>query len=216
MGKARAMAAPPLGTPQGLARAMLETGLDFEPSPELGEWARATFITAGAPLENPDHKHLQFASLGMLFTRVVNGRAGRQVIGQCEIMPPGVVGKWARARAEQQIEGWFGGLPHFLLTFDAEYLAQAGDAEVCALVEHELYHAGQERDEFGLPKFRKSGMPAFAIRGHDVEEFVGVVARYGAEAAGVRAMVEAAARGPTIAPAQIGHACGTCGVRLAA
>lgn len=36
-----------------------------------------------------------------------------------------------------------------LLTFEAEYAASCSDAEFMALVEHELYHAGQERDVFG-------------------------------------------------------------------
>nr|WP_271894430.1 putative metallopeptidase [Phyllobacterium sp. IY22] len=47
-------------------------------------------------------------------------------------------------------------------------------------MEHELYHAGQDRDSFGAPKFRKStGLPVFILRGHDIEEFIGVVRRYG-------------------------------------
>jgi len=53
-----------------------------------------------------------------------------------------------------------------------------------------------ERDAFGAPKFKKStGLPSFTLRGHDVEEFVGVVRRYGAAAAGVQAMIDAAAEG---------------------
>jgi hypothetical protein len=110
---------------------------------------------------------------------------------------------------------WFGEVPTFLLTFDAEYAATCSDPEFMALVEHELYHAGQERDGFGAPKFRKDGKPAFAIRGHDVEEFIGVVRRYGTDAAGVRAMVDAASAGPEIARAHIAQACGTCQLRVA-
>ncbi|NRP70767.1 hypothetical protein ILFOPFJJ_01649 [Ensifer psoraleae] len=84
------------------------------------------------------------------------------------------------------------------------------------LVEHELYHAAQETDAFGAPKFSKStGRPIFTIRGHDVEEFVGVVRRYGADAAGVRAMVDAANQKPEIARVQIAHPCGTCQLRVA-
>jgi putative metallopeptidase len=71
--------------------------------------------------------------------------------------------------------------------------------------------AAVERDAFGAPKFRKStGMPAFTLRCHDVEEFVSVVRRYGAAAAGVQAMIDAAAAGPTIAQADIDFACGNC------
>ena len=79
------------------------------------------------------------------------------------------------------------------------------------MCEHELSHCGVERDAFGAPKFRKAtGLPAFTLRGHDVEEFVGVVRRYGAAAAGVQAMIDAAADGPTVAQANIDFACGNC------
>jgi len=187
-------------------------GITFLPAPELLEWLTATFIADGAPLQNEDHAHLQVAKLACLWTTVPNGRAGRTIIGQAEFgQNIGGMGKWQRGRAEQQILEWFGFWPDFLLTFFAPYADSCGDAEFCALVEHELYHCGQERDEFGLPRFKKStGMPAFTIRGHDVEEFVGVVRRYGADAAGVRHLVDAASEGPTVAVADIGFACGNC------
>ncbi|KKZ89050.1 putative metallopeptidase [Rhizobium phaseoli] len=192
---------------------MLEdTSIRFEPAPELLEWARTSFIDETADLMNEDHAHLRFASIGTLWTNVPNGRAGRRIIGQCEMgLPP--AGKWSRARIELQLQQWFGHVPHFLLTFDAHYASTCSDAEFCALVEHELYHAGQERDPFGAPKFRRDGSPAFGLRGHDVEEFVGVVRRYGADAAGVGAIVDAANRLPEIARVHIAHACGTCQLR---
>lgn len=68
---------------------------------------------------------------------------------------------------------------------------------------------------FGQPKFRRSGLPAFAIKGHDVEQFVGVVRRYGADATGVREMVDAAKAAPEIANVSIAQACGTCRLRVA-
>ncbi|MDK4720118.1 putative metallopeptidase [Rhizobium sp. CNPSo 3968] len=191
------------------------TSVRFEPALDLLEWARSTFIDETADLVNEDHAHLRVATIGMLWTNVENGRNGRRIIGQCEMgLPP--AGKWQRARIELQLTQWFGDVPDFVLTFDAHYASICSDAEFCALVEHELYHAGQERDAFGAPKFRKmSGLPAFTIRGHDVEEFVGVVRRYGADAAGVRAMVDAANQPPEISRANIGHVCGTCHLRVA-
>lgn len=186
----------------------------FRPATDIIAWARRTFIDDDAALLNEDHQHLRFASLAALWTNVPNGRAGRSVIGQCERgLPP--AGKWLRGRIEMQLMGWFGHVPDFLLTFDASYGATCSDDEWCALVEHELYHAGQERDAFGAPKFRKSGLPAFAIRGHDLEEFVGIVRRYGADAAHVRDLVEAAKAGPEIAKVRISQACGTCMLRAA-
>jgi len=187
------------------------SGPKFEPAPELLEWLTSTILVEGAPLENPDHLHLTAASIGVLWTNVANSRHGRRIVGQAEFKPPaGGVGKWARARAESQILGWFGQKPDFMLTFDAEYATACSDIEFCALVEHELYHCGQERDEFGAPKFHKSGLPAFCLRGHDVEEFTGIVRRYGVAAAHVEAFVQAAQLGPDVEGPKIAVACGSC------
>lgn len=192
-------------------------GPAFLPSPDLEAWARSTFIDPDAELLNEEHTHLNQAALGFCWTSIPNSRAGQRIVGQCEIMPPMAMGKWAKARAEQQIEEWFGFVPNFLITIDANYAAQCDDAEFCSLVEHELLHAGQEMGPFG-PKFRKDGRPAFAIRGHDVEEFVSIVRRYGvgAAAGATRALVEAANEAPLIARAQISQACGTCRLLRAA
>jgi len=187
----------------------------FIASPDLTEWFSKTFIDDGGDLTNEDHAHLRQASIGALWTTAANSRQGRAVVGQAEMGSPRAMGRWAKARAEQQVREWFGHIPDFILTFSAPYAAQATDAEFCALVEHELYHCGQERDEWGAPKFRKSGLPAFTMRGHDVEEFVGVVRRYGADASGVRDLVEAASHEPLIGRASIAQACGTCLLRAA-
>lgn len=189
----------------------------FVPAPDVSEWLSATFIDEGGSAHNPDHLHLKPATIGVLWTVVENSRKGRRIIGQCEIgTPQGVMGKWARARAELQVIEWFGFVPDFIITLDADYCCQCGDAEFMALCEHELYHAAQETDAFGAPKFsRSTGLPVFTIMGHDVEQFVGVVRRYGAVASGVKEMVDAANRPPEIARATIDHACGTCRLRVA-
>lgn len=188
----------------------------FEPADDLILWVRRTFIEEGGPLTNPDHWHLRDAIIGVLWTNAENSRAGKSVVGQAELMPPMVMGKWQKARAEQQVAGWFGVVPDFLLTFSAPYAAQCDDATFCALVEHELYHCGQATDAFGAPRFSKStGRPVFAMRGHDVEQFVGVVRRYGVEATGVSELVEAAKQPPQISRAALDFACGTCGARAA-
>lgn len=188
----------------------------FEPAVSLAAWARETFIDPSGPLMNEEHAHLNYGTIGFLWTNCANTRQGRRIVGQAEIMPPqGAMGKWAKARAMQQIEGWFGLIPDFLITIDALYWAEADDASACALIEHELLHCAQERDAFGAPKFTKEGGPKFGMRGHDVEEFVSVVRRYGMEAANVTALVEAARKGPEIAAASVAHACGTCLARAA-
>lgn len=192
-------------------------GVAFAPSRALSEWVRSVFVEEGGPLANDDHAHLRQATIGYLWTNVGNSRQGRRVIGQAESgKPGGSMGKWSKARAEFQIEGWFGGIPDFIMTLDGRFAAECGDAMFCALVEHELYHMGQARDLFGSPKFSRSGRPVFALRGHDVEEFVGVVRRYGADATSTRALVEAAQCAPLIAPGHIARSCGTCMSRIAA
>ena len=188
-----------------------DTGRSFAPANDLAAWASSIFIAEEGVLSNPEHAHLRFAEIGMLWAAIPNSRAGRRIIGQAELGDPaGAMGKWAKARARQQVEEWFGTIPDFLITIDAHYAVECGDAEFCALIEHELMHCAQDRDIYGAPKFRKDGLPVFTIRGHDVEEFIGVVRRYGAHAAGIDALIEAANQRPEVAPARIAHACGTC------
>lgn len=189
----------------------------FAPAHEVWEWIGETILDQSSPVYNPDHEHLSQAMIGFLWTVKDNNRKGRRIIGQCECgSPQGAMGKWARARAEQQVMDWFGSVPDFIITLDANYCSQCSDAEFMALVEHEMYHAAQDVDPFGMPRFNKqTGKPVFTVRGHDVEEFVGVVRRYGADASGVRALVDAANRPAEISNVSIAHACGTCQLRVA-
>ncbi|WP_186108724.1 putative metallopeptidase [Burkholderia gladioli] len=186
------------------------------PADGLAEWVAATFLSAGAPLENPDHEHLVDADIGYLWAAVENKRQMRRVIGQCEEVMIRA-GGWQRARQEQQLAEWFGHVPAFLITLDAHYARECSDLQFCALVEHELMHIAQKTDEFGAPAFTKDGFPKLGIRGHDVEEFVGIVRRYGAgSAAGDTAkLIDAARRAPEVGHADIARACGTCMMRAA-
>lgn len=184
---------------------------EFINSPDLSDWARLSFIDDDGPLHNPDHQHLRNASIGFLWTNVQNTKQGRWLVGQAERGKPQAMGKLAMARAEMQVRGWFGYIPDFIITIDASYWQTAPDVNACALVDHELYHCAQQKDEFGAPKFNmRTGKPMFGIRGHDVEEFTGVVRRFGIISQDVRDMVEAAQQAPSVAHASIAHSCGTC------
>jgi hypothetical protein len=191
----------------------------FVPAPDLSQWARQTFIVEQAPLVNADHTHLREARIGFLWTNVANSRHQRAIVGTAELGEPRASqGKWAKAQQEYQIRQWFGGIPDFKIIIYAPYAAEVDDVSFCSLVEHELYHCAQAVDEFGSPKFsRTTGMPVYAMKGHDVEEFVGIVKRYGAGAAAgeTTALIEAANRVPEIGAAKVAAACGTCALKLA-
>ncbi len=97
----------------------------FVPAEDMPEWVEATFLEPSSPLHNPEHAHLAHAEIGFLWTVVENSRKGRRIIGQCEEgKPQGAMGKWARA--EMQVKQWFGFVPDFIITLDAEYCRQCG------------------------------------------------------------------------------------------
>lgn len=186
------------------------------PAPEVWAWISAEVLEEGGAIYNPAHRHLLDAPLGVLWANGGFVKQGRTVIGQAEQVMFRA-GGWQKARQEQQMREWFGDVPAFLLTFDGSYARRCTDAEWCALVEHELYHLAHQRDEFGAFKFTKDGDPKIGLQGHDVEEFVGVVERYGAGAAdgNLARMIRAAQRQPSVAPIRIAQACGTCLLRAA-
>jgi hypothetical protein len=181
----------------------------FVPAPDLEVWVRAAFLAEASPLYNAEHVHLHAARIGFLWTNVHNQKRPLTVAGTAECPNP-KGGTWQRKRQVFQIVEWFGFEPDFIVTLDALVCSQIDDLTFCALVEHELYHCGQALDEFNLPKFSKEGIPRFALRPHDVEQFTGIVSRYGADASGVTEMVVAAAQKPTIGRAAVGVVCGTC------
>lgn len=190
-----------------LARAEAAGGL-LAPAPELLEWTARVILAADGPLHNQDHAHLVDADLAFLWASSGFEKAGRVVLGQAEQVMFRA-GGWQKARQEQQMIEWFGRVPAFLITLAADYCATCSDAEFCALVEHELYHIGHAPDAYGAPAFDKEGRPKLRIVGHDVEEFVGVVARYEAST-DVRLLAAAAGAAPLATRSNIARACGRC------
>lgn len=180
----------------------------YIPAPEVLAWAMETFISDTGELHNEEHAHLQDSPIAFLWASSGFEKQGRLVLGQCEEVTFRC-GAWQKGRQEQQMLRWFGYVPTFLITLAADYSAECSDAEFCALVEHELYHIGHKLDRYGAPAFTEEGMPKLQMRGHDVEEFVGVVRRYGASE-GVKALVAAANNPPEVAKINIARACGTC------
>lgn len=205
--------------PQPLRPHPPEASRQVLPAPELALWAHETFIELGAPLHNPDHFHLAGAGILWLWAYGENKRNGRVVLGDCSIpQAPTTGGVWGRALYWQTIEelyGRDGERPDFVIRISAPYFKECDDISACALIEHELYHAGQADDEFGDPKFdRETGLPKWSIRGHSVEEHIGVVERYGAATPDLERLRLALNQPPTVGRASIANACGTC--RIAA
>jgi len=187
--------------------------LGLEPANEVWNWIRQEILADTGSIHNPEHAHLMDANIGVLWASSGFAKQGWVVLGQAEQLMYRA-GGWQKARQEQQMRQWFGEEPSYLITLAGDYCAQCSDAEFCALVEHELYHIAQATDEYGAPKFTQEGLPKLYLRGHDVEEFVGVVRRYGASH-DVQQLIDAASRPPEVAKINISRACGTCLLKLA-
>ncbi|ALP47903.1 hypothetical protein NDR77_24705 [Pseudomonas aeruginosa] len=188
---------------------MLESlWLILRPAIGVWDWVQREILADTGSIHNPEHAHLIDANIRVLWASSGFTKQGRYVLGQAEQVMFRA-GGWQKARQEQQMREWFGEEPDFLITLAADYCSQCSDVEFCSLLEHELFHIAQKTDEFGAPKFSSDGMPSLYLRGHDVNEFVGVVRRYGASEA-VQEMIDAASKPPEVAKINIARACGTC------
>ncbi|WP_447902446.1 putative metallopeptidase [Pseudomonas serbica] len=183
-------------------------GIRLLPAPEVWEWLSAEILADTGCIHNEDHAHLIDADIRVMWASSAFNKKGRTVVGQAEQVAFRA-GGWQKARMEQQMIDWFGDVPTYIITLAADYCAQCSDADFCALVEHELYHIAQAKDQYGAPKFTQEGLPKLEMRGHDVEEFVGVVRRYGASP-DVQELVDAANKPAEVGKLNISRACGTC------
>lgn len=190
-----------------------EEAILLTPAPDLMNWVIANFLTISDPLHNPDHiaelihDNEEFLAFAWASSACMTKK--RMVLGQCEKVMFNQ-GGWKKARQEQQMRDWFGYVPAYLITIDASYCDQATDRDFCALIEHELYHIGVERDEDGDPLISEmTGLPKHYLAGHDVEEFVGVVKRWGADES-VKRLIEVAKQAPFVSDVNISKCCGTC------
>jgi hypothetical protein len=183
-------------------------GIRLTPAPEVREWIHAEILAHTGSLHNEDHAHLIDADIAVMWASASFEKQGRRVLGQAEQVAFRA-GGWQKARMEQQMFDWFGGVPTFIITLAADYCSICSDVEFCALIEHELYHLAQATDKYGQPAFTQDGAPKLKLQGHDVEEFVGVVRRYGASPE-VQTMVDAANKPAEVGKLNISRACGTC------
>lgn len=185
-----------------------EFGIRLTPAPDVWEWLQTAILADTGSIHNEDHAHLIDADICVMWASSAFTKKGRTVVGQAEQVAFRA-GGWQKARMEQQMMDWFGRVPAYIITLAADYCSQCSDEDFCALVEHELYHISQAQDQHGAPKFTQEGLPKLEMRGHDVEEFVGVVRRYGASP-DVQALVDAANKPAEVGKLNISRACGTC------
>lgn len=183
-------------------------GIRLTPAPEVWEWLQTEILSDTGSIHNEDHAHLIDADIRVMWASSAFSKKGRTVVGQAEEVAFRA-GGWQKARMEQQMMDWFGDVPAYIITLAADYCSQCSDADFCALVEHELYHIAQAKDKYGAPRFTQEGLPKLEMRGHDVEEFVGVVRRYGASPE-VQELVDAANKPAEVGKLNISRACGTC------
>jgi hypothetical protein len=120
-------------------------------------------------------------------------KGGRRVLGACHM--PRVNGELS-GLFDWMLESTFGSAPDFLIILDADWWEDATPRERDILVFHEMYHIAIAVDEHGAQRFhRETGAPVWCIRGHDIEEFNAVVARYGAWSEDVQQFIAAVRQG---------------------
>lgn len=209
----------------------------FERSPEMEDFLRTHWID-GETFPNDAFAHLQEASIGVAWTNVpapVKGarEPGLRAVGMAEIFAPRPAKRWIMARQEWAMHRIFGlELPDFAIWLDAPNWAAdtVSIATKLCTATHELLHCGQAEDEYGAPKYVRSGAkrgrPVWSLVPHDVERFNLEVEMFGAAAAGVIPMARAIAAGATMRQvllegfgADVGEpqpfVCGTCSRKAA-
>lgn len=190
---------------------MLDVPGMIEPCPEVRDWAIAMFVDPGGPLVNPDHEHLQDARIEFLWTNegFYEFDGTQRVLGTAQLGRAS--GKaWAKVQRQEQLHRWFRGEPDFLIILDVINLSTARPEAICALVEHELMHCSFKKDEFGDPKLDKYGEYQWSMRGHDIEQFIGVMARYGPTSETEEKFIQAAKDGPQFKGIELAGICGSC------
>lgn len=132
-----------------------------------------------------EHAHLNDALIGYVFRDDELTRRGKVTAAEAILVERilqsekryGRIVRWAILRILPQFETL---PPDFLILIDRNIWEGMGIEERVALVDHELSHCWYATAEDGVTqKFHQDGSPMWAIRGHDLEEFCGVVTRNG-------------------------------------
>lgn len=119
-------------------------------------------------------------------------KQGRLVLGAVHL--PGVQGQ-LKPVFDWMLRNLLGRSPDFLVILDRDYWLGADERSREILMYHEMCHMIQKVDADGEPRFDDEGRPVFGLIGHDVEDFIAVVRRYGAYSDEIRQFIAAATEG---------------------
>lgn len=143
---------------------------DYQWAPEVEEVAKDVIATVD------EHADLADATILYVFRDKATRAKGRMVLGRARQISG--LGKFIVTQAPDSI-------PLFVLEIAKDTWADLTDEQRRALVDHELCHLAVETEDDGTLVGR--------TRGHDLEEFLGVVERHGLWKADVAALGAAAA-----------------------
>lgn len=148
-------------------------------------------VFAAKVLDFPEHEDISNggANIDWLFRTSEKIKAGRRVLGTCYVKPK-VQGDLSPL-FDDLLTRLLGRIPDFLIVLDLAYWNEASPLQREILCHHEILHASQAKDLFGAPKFDRDGLPVWALRAHDLEEFNDVVRRYGVHSEDVEAFLHA-------------------------
>ncbi len=174
---------------------MKEYGSSFVRDERMESFVHTEFACRGGTFWDPEHAHLVDASMGVLWSNARHVVKGQEKAGQMELLPDPLAEPktWSDARKRDWLAQMYGGdWPTFQMIISGVWAWRYDDREFLGLLDHELCHASIKRDEYGAPKFNdETGEPIWSIRGHDVEQFIGTVARWGAASTGTAELVAA-------------------------
>jgi hypothetical protein len=174
-------------------------GLGFARAESVEDFANRHFIERDGLFFDPEHGHLRPGIIGILWASSTHKDKGSVKAGTAQLIKPPPE-TWSGAAQQRFMEDTFGDdleVLRFKITLHAPTWTAYNDRQRFALLDHELLHCAQAKGPWGEPRFNsQTGQPVWCTRPHDAETFVGTVERFGADAAGVTALVKAANKAP--------------------
>ncbi|HET7232707.1 MAG TPA: putative metallopeptidase [Longimicrobium sp.] len=176
-------------------------------SPAMEMFVRDEFTSRWGLFWDQEHAHLAGVWIGVVWASSVHKKKGQEKAGMMELLPDpeSEPTTWADARNRDWLRKVYAGetfgagreWPRFQMTLSSVWAWASDDRTFLANVDHEVCHAGVSLDKDGVPRINgRTGEPVWAVRPHDAELFTGTVRRFGAQAAGAAAVVEAASLRP--------------------